>query len=557
MLKRFSCLLAIGLIVLSHALPAEARRKAATPVTYYVANAGSDSNNGLSEAAPFAHVDKVNTLDLQPGDRVLFKCGDTWRADPLTITRPGRAGQPIVFSSYPQGCANQPVLSGSQPITGWTASGSANLFYAVLNSGANAGKFPNGVNQLFRNGTRLTLGRWPNIDDPLYDHGYSTIESQPGARQITDLQLPAADWSGAVAHIRGMRWFILNRQVNNRSGQSLNLGADLDCWGGCTGWGYFLNNSLAALDQDGEWYYSVSEQRVYLFSTGGTPAQIEASVVLMMDDRFWGGITLGQDLTGEGIAYVTVENFSVRGWFRDGIALPTNFAHYEPHDILIKDNTIRDVDSTGIRLMTCIYSALDGRKDGWRGGYAMTVTSNTIERANRMGIDLMSRSSTFSNNTVRDIGILQYLGAAGMGCGYADGGGSCTEDGDGIRVKVDQPGDTGNYDTFSGNLLERVAYNGMDIFGHHDTITHNIIRQACISKGDCGGVRTFGSNDLSNSSVHDLTFNENIIVDIPGNTNGCRNDFDALFGFGLYIDNFSRDISSQAIPSPKQAWQGS
>ncbi len=56
-------------------------------------------------------------------------------------------------------------------------------------------------------------------------------------------------------------------------------------------------------------------------------------------------------------------------------------------------------------------------------------------------------------------------------------------------------------------------------------------------------MRTFGSGNLSQTSVHDLSFTDNIILDTIGNTDGCRSDFKALFGFGLYIDNFSRDIS--------------
>ncbi len=104
-----------------------------------------------------------------------------------------------------------------------------------------------------------------------------------------------------------------------------------------------------------------------------------------------------------------------------------------------------------------------------------------------MGIDLQSRNSTFSNNTIQDIGIIQNLGAAGMGCSFTDGEGQCTEDGDGIRVKVDQPNDSGNMNNISDNRLERIAYNGMDIFGHHNDLARNVILQACYSKGDCGG----------------------------------------------------------------------
>jgi hypothetical protein len=92
-------------------LPAPA---AAEANTYYVsASGGNDSYNGLSESQPFRTLAKVNSLSLLPGDRVLFKCGDTWRAEQLVISHSGNEGAPILFGAYPDGCANLPVLSGS------------------------------------------------------------------------------------------------------------------------------------------------------------------------------------------------------------------------------------------------------------------------------------------------------------------------------------------------------------------------------------------------------------------------------------------------------------
>ena len=73
----------------------------------------------------------------------------------------------------------------------------------------------------------------------------------------------------------------------------------------------------------------------------------------------------------------------------------------------------------------------------------------------------------------------------------------------------------------------------------------NVISQPCYSKGDCGGLRSFGSDNLSDTSVYDLSIRENIIVDSVGNTDGARSDFDSLFGFGLYIDNGSRNVTAQ------------
>ncbi|NVN92340.1 MAG: hypothetical protein HXX11_17305, partial [Desulfuromonadales bacterium] len=472
----FIWLLVLGLM-LGHPLSPEEVRAADT--TYFVSSSdGADSNTGLSSVSPFKTIAKVNALALQPGDRVLLKCGDVWRAEMLVITKSGTAADPITFGSYPGGCTNKPIVSGAQSISGWTAYGS-NIYYADLSAGANAAQFPHGINQLFRNGDRLPLGRWPNLDA---GDGYSTIDSQPSTNSITDAQLPVVDWSGAVAHIKGMRWYILNRQVAAVSGTTLTVGADLDCWGGnCTGWGYFLNNHLNTLDREGEWYYNPANHRVYLYTTSGAPSagQIEGSVVIKADDRSWGGIMLGQDLTGSGISYVGVENLDVRRWFRHGIATPTNLAGYENHHLAIQNNSVRDVDGIGINLMTWVYSAQDGRPDGWRGGYNLALGNNTIERANNMGINIYARQSTLIDNVVRDVGLVQNLGAAGLGCAFNAGEGACTEDGDGIRIKIDKADDTGNNNTLTGNRLERIAYNGVDVFGHHNTLDRNVITQAC------------------------------------------------------------------------------
>jgi hypothetical protein len=514
----------------------------ATNTTYYVSSSnGADSNTGLSSVSPFRTIAKVNALALHPGDTVLFTCGDVWRAEMLVINKSGTEVDPITFASYPGGCANKPILSGAQSISGWTAY-SGNIYYADLSAGANANKFTNGINQLFRNGDRLPIGRWPNLDA---GDGYATIDNQPAANRFTDAQLPAGDWTGAVAHIKGMRWYILNRKVTADSGSTLTVGADLDCWGGnCTGWGYFLNNHLSTLDREGEWYYNPANNRVYLYTTSGAPVagQIEGSVILITDDRSWGGVMLGKDLTGSGISYVGVENLDVRRWFRHGIATPTNLAGYENHHLTLQNNSISDVDGIGINLMTWVYSAQDGRPDGWRGGYNLTLSGNTIERANSMGINTCARQSTLIDNVIRDVGMVQNLGAAGLGCAFNASGGACTEDGDGIRIKIDKADDTGNNNTLTGNRLERIAYNGVDVFGHHNTLDRNVITQACYTKGDCGGVRTFGSDKLAASALHDLTISNNIIVDIPGNTGGCHSTYRPLFGMGLYIDNYSRDV---------------
>ncbi len=87
-------------------------------------------------------------------------CGDIWRGEMLHIASSGDAADPITFGSYPAGCANQPILSGAQPIAGWTQNSGEHLC-RDMSAGANAANFPArttaGINQLFRNGQRFAI----------------------------------------------------------------------------------------------------------------------------------------------------------------------------------------------------------------------------------------------------------------------------------------------------------------------------------------------------------------------------------------------------------------
>ncbi|MBI1881977.1 MAG: hypothetical protein HYR94_27695, partial [Chloroflexi bacterium] len=314
------------------------------------------------------------------------------------------------------------------------------------------------------------------------------------------------------------------------------------CWvGNCTGWGYWLSNHPATLDQDGEWYYDAATRTVSLYSTGGVPTNIEGSVVLTADDRSWGGILLGRDLF-QNIAYIVVDNFEVKNWYRHGIASPTNFDHYELNNVTLNNNKIKDVNNIGINLATWVYDPFDGRPAGWRGGYSLQILNNVIDGANQRGIDSYARQSTLQDNQIKNIALIQNLGNSGMGCDTDDSGGFCTEDGVGIRIKVDKAADSGNTNTLRYNRLEKIGHSGFDVFGFGNTLEYNFVQEACYSKGDCGGIGTFGGNSLASTSVYNIAIRNNIIVDTIGNTDGANTTYKPLFGIGLYIDHYSKDI---------------
>ncbi|MGB6849272.1 MAG: right-handed parallel beta-helix repeat-containing protein [Thermoanaerobaculia bacterium] len=527
--------------------------------TYYVSSAtGSDLDDGLTPESAFASIGHINTLGLEPGDEVRFLCGERWRVEPLVITASGTAEAPIVFSSHPPDCATKPVLSGSQPISGW-APFSSNIYRADLGTGLNAGLFPLGLNQLFHGADRLPMGRWPNIAGHP-DGGYAEVDSQPSPTQIGDSELPPGDWSGAVMHIKGIRWYMLNRVVSSSSGSTLNLDEAVQCWSGdCAQWGYFLNSHLATLDQEGEWYFDAASNQVYLYTLTGAPAngEVEGSALTATEGKLWGGVVLGRNLF-EHISWVTIENLRLERWFDAGITTPINLEQDEIHHLVIRNNDIIDVDSTGIRLTTWVWDAAANGSgpDGWRGGRNLLVEGNTVDGANHFGIDFYGVDSQLLSNEIRNVALIENLGRSGMGCGFS--GTNCTENGAGIRLKHDPgaPDHTARDNLLRLNRLSKIGMNGMDVFGRWMTLENNVIDQACFSKGDCGAIRTFGRTNLAATPVHDITIRRNVIRDIPGNTDGTHPGFETLFGFGIYIDNYSRDVLVQGNTVTGATWVG-
>lgn len=76
--------------------------------TYYVAASGSPSASGLTEAEPVS-LDKVASLSLSGGDKVLLKKGDTFNGQLLLENVSGEDGNPVTIGSY--GTAEQkPVI---------------------------------------------------------------------------------------------------------------------------------------------------------------------------------------------------------------------------------------------------------------------------------------------------------------------------------------------------------------------------------------------------------------------------------------------------------------
>ncbi|HUU19628.1 MAG TPA: right-handed parallel beta-helix repeat-containing protein [Sedimentisphaerales bacterium] len=83
-------------------------------VTYYVSPSGDDSHSGTSAQTPFRTIDKVNAIDLNPGDKVLFQAGRDYHGNLLlTAEDAGTPKQPVVIGSYGSGRARIKAGDGS------------------------------------------------------------------------------------------------------------------------------------------------------------------------------------------------------------------------------------------------------------------------------------------------------------------------------------------------------------------------------------------------------------------------------------------------------------
>ena len=94
-----------------------------TGTIYYISTDGDDKNDGLSPQTPIRTLDKMNTLDLQPSDGVMFRRGDIWRGRIYT-----KAG--VTYSAYGRG--EKPRIYGSPydaAVEGeWVATATENVY---------------------------------------------------------------------------------------------------------------------------------------------------------------------------------------------------------------------------------------------------------------------------------------------------------------------------------------------------------------------------------------------------------------------------------------------
>ncbi len=464
MIKRYLVILLVGIFIISFSGSVFA-------IDYYVdAINGNDYASGIS-VAPWKTISKVNSMNFEPGDNIYFKRGQTWN-EQLTISSSGNGTNWITFGSY--GSGEKPEINGADLITGWEVY-DENIYVADVSSE---------VRQLFINGERQTLARWPNS-------GWQNISanSEIKTRLYSESLIQPDDyWKNAIAVIRTANWRIETKTITANNQNENAIVWDGDVYLIQKDWGFYIENKLEEIDMQGEWYYDISTKRIFLY-LNEDPANynIEGSV------RDYGIKTLYE------MHHININNFSIIYSKVDGIHT------YNSDYINIEDNIISFTKRNGIRAN--IYP------DSEHGH--IHANNNLISYTQGEGI-VFSRQNygEIINNNLFYIGVNEVSPKKVYG------------------VMIG-----GMNHIVSHNKIDDVSYDGIYLSGGSTnvSISNNLISRCLLSLSDGGGIYT--------ASWHNnLVIENNIVHDIVGNAGGTPSSTPATV-IGIYLDELAEGIT--------------
>jgi parallel beta-helix repeat protein len=436
---------------------------------YFSSTEGDDSRTAVqaqNPATPWRSLSRLASFfpSLQAGDVIYFKRGDVFFGS-INVTRSG-----ISFNAY--GTGSNPIISGFQNLT-FTSIGS-NLWES------------NSVtvrpNTLTYNGNYQAPGRFPNT-------GYLTHEGSNGTNQITDNQL-TGNWVGGELCVRKNNWISDKGIITSQSGTTLtyqNISGDWHT----NGWGYFLQNHPMALDQNGDWYYNSSNQRIVLFSTV-TPGPVKVSNIARLVQLNNNSASFSNiDFEGANDFTFHITNSNSTSVTNSTIQFSGSFAFYAN-------------GSANLRVEGCNISYSNNEAFLIQGSPNSIIRNNTI---NYTGIEGAGQGLNVTN--------LEYSAISISGS-------------DGTII--------------SGNSISNTGYNAIHfLFGNNYTIQNNFINRFNTVKDDGSAIYTWNGNG-SPANYTGSKIIGNVILNGTAAT-GSRNNPSYTPAYGIYMDDNAAGVA--------------
>lgn len=405
--------------------------------TYFISAAGSDNNDGLSKTKPWKTISKVNTAVLFTGDTILFRSGDTFYGS----LSPSVSG--LMYSSY--GGNIKPVITGLTTISNWTSIG-GNIWEAVVPGGLAT------LNLVIINGILTPMGRYPNANTN--NGGYNTYESFVNTTSITDDQLAATpDFTNADVVIRKADFATIRTTINSHIGNTLNFsipaGVSLT-----KGYGYFIENSIETLDQNGEWFYDNTTNKIKIYYTA-TPPSIQVATQLNLVNLVNSILVRKSNISFKGLSFKGSEGVLMNITYCDNITIDNCSLSY-----------------AGI-------SAIEHRNMS-----NFKIINSTISDVNMIGIHEINPGTgdgiAILNNTIKKVGI--QPGMISKNPNYNEGA-ACT----GINIGSSNL-------LIQQNILDSIGYIGISLVKNRNNqiVRKNSISSFCFVKNDGAGIYNSG-----------------------------------------------------------------
>ncbi|MEJ7683886.1 MAG: Ig-like domain-containing protein [Segetibacter sp.] len=413
----------------------------AQATTYYFSTLSGDDSRTSTQAknssTPWKTISKLNSFfsNLQPGDQVLFKRGETFYGS-ITVNKSGTSSAPIIIGAY--GTGNNPIITSLVTLSGWKANSAyKGVYECTANFALGAG-----VNTVLLNDVQKPIGRYPNID--AVDMGYLTIESHNGRKSITDKQLSSyPNWTGAEVVARSNHWQINKGSIKSHSGNTIYFSTSLYTQ---DKFGYFIQNSIKTLDKLGEWYYNPSTKRLSMYFGSNSPSSytVKASAINIL-------------VYAKKKSYVVFDNLTLKGANEYGF-------------------DINGGSKFQIKNCDVLFSGIDGVNASSHSYFQ--IENCTVSNSYNNGIAAGSYA-IIRNNIVRNSYTVPGMGGTGDGKGA------------GLRVVS---GSLAEY-----NQVINSGYVGIQMNGNNVTVKNNYIDSFCSIKDDGGGVYLYNGHNSTNT----------------------------------------------------------
>lgn len=394
------------------------RCAAAAEMTFHVATSGNDQWSGTIPAAnasgndgPFATLqrarDAVRALRNSGSNAqftVLVRGGVYRLNEPFTLgpEDSGAESLPFTIRAYDN---ERPILSGSRQVTGLTID-TGRIYKADLKSIP----LPSaGFRQLFANGKRQILARYPNfdpvnpvgggflyVDAPVDGGSKSAFKYQEGSvhdwanpQDATVFIFPGPNYGNSIVPVLGIdrnaRVITLSQDARNQI---------------ISGNRYFFQNLLEELDSPGEWYFDRQGKILYYWPTDdaalGTVAIPVLTSILEIKGKNIGG-------NYSAPSYIRFEGFTLEGC--EGSAVVMSGAK----GAIIARSTIFNVGGNGIEIQDGFENAAIGNDIYDIGGAGIMISAGDR-------ITLTPANNSADNNYVHDTGVFEKGGVSGILC---------------------------------------------------------------------------------------------------------------------------------------------